>query len=327
MVRANTFANYELMVRVHLVPGLGARSLQKLTPAHVSGFYGDLLDGRTAKGTPLGVKSVRNIHAILRKALGDAAEWGYMTRNPAERVKVPRAPRANQHAAKYQTWTQTEVRRFLAHVEDDELYSLWTLAATTGMRRSELLGLRWRDIDLDGSRLSVVQTLVMVKGELIFGEPKTKRSARVVHLDAGTVAVLRRHRIETLERGLQTGTPVPDLVFTLDDEPIRPSLASRRFPKLAQQAGLPRIRFHDLRHTWATLALANGIHPKIVSERLGHSSIAITLDTYSHVTGTLQADAAEQVASLLFPAVDEPDGDRRVGSLGHLEGTPTPIRR
>jgi integrase len=180
----------------------------------------------------------------------------------------------------------------------------YVLAATTGLRRGELLGLRWRDLDLGAGRLSVTQTLVSVNYAVSFSTPKTAAGRRSVALDPATVAALRAHRVAVLEERLSLGLGAPTedaLAFTaIDGTPLHPGQFSDRFDRLVKAAGVPRIRFHDLRHTHATLALRAGVHPKVVSERLGHSTISVTLDTYSHAIPAMQEEAAAKVAALVF---------------------------
>lgn len=196
------------------------------------------------------------------------------------------------------------MKEFFAFVRDDRLYALYVLLATTGMRRGEALGLRWRDIDFDSAQLAVVQTLTAVNGTAILSPPKTQRGRRTTYLDANTVAVLREHRRRQREEQLALG-PVWDgssnLVFHDElSRPIHPDRFSRGFYKLVRIADVPPIRLHDLRHTHATLALKAGVHPKVVSDRLGHATVGITLDLYSHVTPALGRDAADAIAANLF---------------------------
>lgn len=196
------------------------------------------------------------------------------------------------------------MRTFLEHVRDDRLYAAYVLAATTGMRRGEVLGLRWQDVDLDHGRVSVSQTLVVVSGyDVQYSEPKTAKGRRSIALDENTREALKEWRErQSVERALWGDAYTDaDLVFARENgTPLHPDLFSDAFWRHVAEAKLPRIRFHDLRHTHATLALAAGVHPKVVSERLGHASVVITLDTYSHAIPAMQETAAELVASLVF---------------------------
>jgi integrase len=199
-------------------------------------------------------------------------------------------------------WTAQEARRFLQGIKDDPLRALWTLALTTGMRRGELLGLKWTDVDLESARLSVRRSLAVVDGGPVESEPKTRRGRRSISLDESTVALLRQHRAEQAAQRLALGKPFTggEYIFVSPDgHPIHPDTVTKRSQVLARRAKLPRIRFHDLRHTHATLALQAGVHPKVVSERLGHASTVITLDTYSHAVPALEEEAAARIASLL----------------------------
>lgn len=198
-----------------------------------------------------------------------------------------------------------QLRDFLAvsAAAGDLLYPLWVLLATTGMRRGEALGLRWSDVDLDAGRLRVVQTLVQVRGKAMIGEPKTVRGRRPLALDRATVAVLRDHRRRMLEERLLVGAGFVDegLVFHQPDGTcLKPDAVSAAFVRRVEGAGLPRLTLKGLRHTWATLALERGIHPRVVQERLGHSTIAITLGIYSHVAPTLHDEAAEIISDLIL---------------------------
>jgi integrase len=190
------------------------------------------------------------------------------------------------------TWDASELRRFLDVVSKRDDHLLWLLFAMTGMRRGEVLGLRWKDIDIERGLVSIRQTVLNVGGARVFSTPKTARSRRVVALDAKTTAKLK----SSWPVGCQPGT----LIFCeADGGPLDGNAITRRFTKLCVEAGLPRIRLHDLRHTHATLALGLGIHPKIVSERLGHSTIAFTLDIYSHATPHMQSEAAVKFGELI----------------------------
>jgi len=201
------------------------------------------------------------------------------------------------------TWTADQLRAFLEHAAEHRLHAAFVVLATTGMRRGECLGLRWSDLDLTSGRVSIVQTVIAVNHQVRIGSPKTARGRRTVELDPGTVAGLRRHRQRQLAERLLIGAGFTDhgLVFCRPDGgPLHPERFSRTFSRESAHAGLPAIRLHDLRHTWATVALAAGEHPKIVQERLGHANVSITLDIYSHVTEGLHADAAARVAGIIF---------------------------
>jgi len=299
-VRPSTFGMYETLCRLYVAPMLGTIGLQQLTASRLNGLYAELLvKGRRDGKGGLSPKTCRHLHATIRAALNDAVRWQLLTRNVALQATPPR-PQPKE----MQIWTAPELRAFLAHVEGDRLYGAYVLAATTGLRRGELLGLRWRDLHLNAGRLSVTQTLVSVNYAVSFSTPKTDKGRHSVALDSATVGALRAHRVAMLEERLSLGLGAPTedgLVFTdLDGTALHPVGFSERFGRLVKAAGARRIRFHDLRHTHATLALAAGVHPKVVSERLGHSSVSITLDLYSHSIPALEEEAAEKVAALVF---------------------------
>lgn len=291
-VRATTFVNYRSHV-LHQIGGhIGDLPLDDLDGPTLNLFYAQLAaDGRVDGKGGLSPTSVRRIHATLHRALRDAVRWGYLSDSPADRCDPPKIRADGLNEMK--TWDADELRRFLESVADDTLYPLWLVLAMTGMRRGEALGLRWTDIDLDRAQLSIRQTLVPVGSKEVFSQPKTARGRRVVALDSITVTALR---------DLHTSSPNPaDLVFVdRIGHHLNPSRVSRHFRKLVNRLGVPKIRLHDLRHTHATLALEAGIHPKIVSERLGHATVSLTLDVYSHAVGHMQADAAAQIANLVF---------------------------
>jgi integrase len=299
-LRPLTFESYKLNVS-RVVPSIGSVRLQHLAPAMLNRLYGELARERKVDGEdrpPLSARSIRYVHTVLRHALSDAVRWNRLARNVADAAEPPSAKAAK--APPMQTWSADQLRSFLEHVAEDRLYAAYHLAATTGMRRGELLGLRWRNVDLDTGRVSIVQTLV---GKREFSKPKTDKGRRNVALDPTTVGVLRDHRKRQLEERLAWGPAYQgehQLAFSREDgSPTWPQSLSRAFECHAKQSGLPVIRFHDLRHTHATLALAAGVHPKVVSERLGHASVGITLDTYSHAIPAMQEEAAARVAALI----------------------------
>ncbi len=298
-VRPSTWASYRLNVERYVIPRLGSVPLQILTPAGLNAFYADLLTGgRTTREGGLAPRSVQYCAMILKRALGEAVRWSLIPRNPADLADPPRPAAASE----MRTWSAGELRAFLEYVREDRYYAAWRLAATTGLRRGEVLGLRWRDVDLEAGRLAITQTLLAVADKLSFSAPKTTKSRRSVALDPTTLAVLRDHRVAHVEERLRWG-PVyqdADLVFCAEDgSPLHPDRFSKAFAKHAAAAGLPAIRFHDLRHTHATLALQAGVHPKVVSERLGHATVSITLDTYSHAIPAMEEEAAAKVAAVV----------------------------
>jgi integrase len=296
-LRETTAASYAVSVG-RLKNGLGAVRLRDLTPLMIERFYADLTrrGGRHAQG--LAPKSVRNTHITLRKALSDAERLELISRNPAARAKAPTSP-----PTEAPTWTADELGRFIDFAADDSLFALWVLLATTGLRRGEALGVRWSDLDLKHGALSVKQTVTTINYRVVVTPPKTDRSRRRISLDPDTIRVLEAHRAaQQRDQALLGRSNLPKLVFT-DEEggPLHPDWVTRRFQALVRASGLPPLRGpHDLRHTWASLALTAGIHPKVVSDRLGHSTIAITIDTYSHVIPSLDTEAAATVAAGLF---------------------------
>lgn len=278
-VRASTCERHEINLRVHIRPTLGRVLLKALTPAHVRALHREKLDEGLAPAT------VRKIHSTLHKALSQAVADGLLPRNAAD-VKAPRpAPE------EMRPLSEDEARTFLQVVEEsgDRFEPLYVLAITTGLRRGELLGLRWDDADLDSSAtgtLRIGRALVREGGRHVIGETKTRRGRRQVNLTPRTVKALKAHRKRQLEERMKLAGLHEDqgLIFATEvGTPVNPeNLVKRSFKPLLEKAGLPKMRFHDLRHTCATLLLGRGVHPKMVQELLGHATIAMTLDTYSH---------------------------------------------
>jgi integrase len=296
-LRASTHHSYVLASK-RLRTHLGQYKLQTITPLQIENFYADLLDHGKANGEGLSPKSVKNTHVVLRKALADAERLGIVPRNAAAAARGPAAQRPE-----LTTWSSDELKAFLAVAADSRLGSAFTVLATTGMRRGEALGLRWRDVDFDAMQIAVVQTLSVVDGHVLIGRPKTAGSRRTVNVGDTTIRALRHQRKRQAADELAAGSAWDgdsDLVFR--DElggPEHPSRFSKSFKRLLEQAAVPAIRLHDLRHTNATLSLKAGVHPKVVSERLGHASIAITLDLYSHVTPGISREAADIVEAMM----------------------------
>jgi integrase len=290
-----TWSRYDFSVVRHIVPRIGSVRLQHVTGSTLNQLYGQLAGELLAAGT------IRKTHTVLQRALRDAVRWRRVTHNAAKSADPPRAAFGSRHM---RTWSPDELRAFLEHVSEDRLYPLWHLLASTGLRRGEAVGLRWIDVDLEAGHLAVRQTHVAVGYTVEVGEPKSATSRRGVALDPDTVEVLRewceRQEAEREEWGAawtRTG-----LVFSREDgKALHPDRVTKLFDAHVTASGLPRIRLHDLRHTHATLALRAGVHPKVVSERLGHASVSFTLTVYSHAVPALQADAAATIARLVSP--------------------------
>jgi integrase len=275
-VRRSTYDRDTNLFSNHIKPGLGGLKLKKLNSAHVQSFYRDRLDAGLSAAT------VHKMHDILRRGLAQAAKWHLVQRNVADTVKPPRpAPK------EIRALSAAETRKLLEAADGDRLEALYVLAVHTGMRQGELLALRWQDVDMENTVVSVRRTLTRSGGRVAFGEPKTKKSRRSIRLTPQAVEALRSHLKRQLRDMEILGDRYRDqgLIFTTDTgAPINPSnLRQRSFASLLKRSGLPHMRFHDLRHTCATLLLSRGVHPKFVQELLGHATIAITLDTYSHV--------------------------------------------
>lgn len=293
-------AHYRNYLRLHILPTLGPLQFRQITPAVLNQLYTHLLtEGNRKTGGPLSAKTVTNVHAIIHKALEDAVDLGLVNVNMADRAKPPR-PKAKK-PKEIKSWTPEELRRFLESVDGHRLEAAWHLAALTGMRRAEVLGRRWRDLDLQVARLSVRQALVSVGYEIVTSTPKTHQS-RTIDLDAGTVERLRRHRGRQLEDRREWGDQYEDngLVFCRQNgTPIHPHTFSQAFERIVANSDLPKIPLHGLRHTHATIGLALGVPAKVMSERLGHESVAFTLKQYAHVLPGMQAGAASLIASAI----------------------------
>lgn len=301
-LRTSTYDSYRRNIDLHVAPALGRRPLAKLTADDLDLFYATLLtQGRKqagGKSRGLAPKTVRNIHLMLSKAFADAARKGLIPRNVASLADAPSAKTSRGDEIK--AWDAQQLGEFLDAVRSHRLHPAFHLAAHTGMRRGEVLGLRWRDLDLDAGRLSVRQALVEVAYEVHMSDVKTDTGRRTIDIDSGTVNVLKAWRIERAEEngGVE---PAPDeLVFCKPDGSwIHPQSFSQILDRKVAKLNVPTISLHDLRHTHATLLLKAGVPVKVVSERLGHANVAFTMSVYQHVLPGMQAEAAETFAALL----------------------------
>jgi integrase len=290
-VRPRTLVGYRLIVDKHLIPAIGRVSVARLSPDEVQ----RLLNRKTADGAS--PQTVRNIHACLRRALAQAVRWGVTTRNVATLVDLPRVERVEVVAL-----SPAAARAVLEAVHGDKLETLVTVTLATGLRQGEALGLRWQDVDLEGNTIQVHHALLRMGSKVQLVEPKTSRSRRRIALPASVGVLLREHRKAQLQARLWAGTrwQEGDFVFTTSiGTPMDGADVTRRFQRLLAAAGLPRMRFHDLRHGAASLLLAQGVHARVVMEMLGHSTIALTMNTYSHVIPELQREAAYQMEAVL----------------------------
>ena len=293
-----TAQSYHSEVRCHLIPALGAIPLTYLQPQQLQHYYAHALSqGRIDGKGGLSARTVQYHHRILSEALNHAVKIGLLVRNVAEVADPPHPERRSMA-----TLALEDIPKFLKAAQETPYYVLFYTALYTGMRLGEILGLRWCDVDLDMAFLSVVQTLYKRSGVCKMMNPKSSHSRRRIALSSSLVLLLREYQAEQQTQRILLGK-LPsdtDLVFShLDGKPLDPGVVSHTFAKVLKKARLPHIRFHDLRHTHATLLLKGGAHPKIVSERLGHANIAITLDTYSHVLPGLQEGAAEHFDNLI----------------------------
>ncbi len=301
-LRRSTFDSYRRNIDLHVIPVLGRVPLQKLTPEDLDGLYAHLLTNgrRDGKAGGLSVKTVRLVHLVLHKALADATRKGSVTRNVAAVCDPPKLSSAKSREIK--AWNAEQLRAFLDQVRDNRAYPALLLAAHTGMRRGEILGLRWEDVHIDDARLSVRQALISVAYDVQLSDVKTGSARRTIDLDARTLEVLRhwRERQEDERRLLGARYHDRDLVFCRPDgDPSHPDLFSQTFDRAVAGSGLPNITLHDLRHTHASLLLKAGVPVKVVSERLGHSSPSFTMSVYQHVMPGMQAEAAAIFSRLL----------------------------
>jgi integrase len=308
-VLPKTFERYQEMIDGHIRPALGSYLLPKLAPLHIQSFYSEALaSGRKDGRGGLSAQSVVHFHRLLHKALAQAVKWQLLARNPVDAVEPPRAERQEMRAL-----DEDETARLLGLLEGNRLYIPALLAVTTGLRRGEILGLRWGDVDLAAGTLTVQQPLEQTKDGLRFKSPKTHRSRRSLALPAMAIEGLRSHRASQAEERLALGAAWKEhgLVCPCRDGAAwAPDTRSTAFAAFVRWSGVKPFRFHDLRHSHATHLLRAGVHPKVVSERLGHSSVGITLDTYSHVLPGMQQDAVRLIDGALTIAIKRDKADQ-----------------
>ena len=303
---ATTYHGYERNVQLHILPALGRVGLGRLRHHHIEALYDRLLTP-TVDRPALAPKTVYEIHLVIRGALDEAVRRGLLTRNVALIARSPRLGAIQKTEA--QSWTAEQLQQFLRAAAGHRLFPLLWLAAVTGMRRNEVLGLKWGDIDFKRKTIALNRGLVAIGYEVHQNRGKTRNARRPIDLDQTTLAVLAGWNALQAAEFAAVGVNDEGWVFTDGDgQPIHPHALSQAFERIARRAGVPVIRLHDLRHTHATLLIKEGVPVKVVSERLGHAHIALTIQTYQHVLPGMQADAAsifEQLTAPVPPATTD----------------------
>ena len=301
----STWCSYARNLRTHVLPRLGSLRITAVGPEDLNRLYAELsANGRLdAKSGGLSARTVKYVAVITGKVLGDAVRWDYILRNPASRADPP-SPRATL-ATRPDPWTGRELAAFLKACGENRYRTLYTFLALTGCRRGEALGLHWSDVDLEAGVARIRYTITAIEHRIkVGGQTKTGRE-REIELDGPTLAALREWRVRLARERLLFGTgyAANDLVFCHPDgRPYHPERVSREFDRMVQRLSVRRVRLHDLRHGWATMALKAGVHPKVVQERLGHANVGVTLNIYSHTDPELRSGAAQKVAGLVFGA-------------------------
>lgn len=297
-VKATTLDAVRRHVNAYIVPRLGNVTMGELDADTLEGFYCDLLENGSKKGEALNPKTVRNIAGTLHKALEDAVRSRKIPVNPSTHAELPRWEKPD-----LVHWEESEALAFLEHAEEhgDPLFPLWLLALSTGMRRGELLGLRWSDIDLDNGSLVITRTRLPLGGGVIDSTPKSRTANRVLSLDRDLVAILRGYYVEQCRNRLELGFWLAgDLVAAdLDGKPCHPLTFSRRWRRACEAAGVPVIRLHDSRHTAAVTMIRHGVPIAIVSGRLGHANVSTTMNNYWHFTESADREASDVMGSVL----------------------------
>jgi len=297
-LKPSTYSMYEYLARVHITPALGELTLSNIQTSQLQKLYKQKLEsGRKDGEGGLSTQTIHHMNKVIRGALAQAVAEGKILRNPAENVKLPRMERKPIHPL-----TKDQVNKFLNDIQDDWLYPVYFLALGTGLRRGEILGLRWKDIDLEANTVTIKQELLFVDGKPLLQEgTKTPGSKSTVTMPDVVADTMRKHKIHQSAAMLALGHKLKekDIVFTwASGDPISPNYVYHHFKELLTDHQLPNIRFHDLRHTFATLLLEEGVHPKIVADMLRHASVKTTLDTYSHVSADMQTRAAAQLGKV-----------------------------
>jgi integrase len=306
-VSPRSHERYAELCRKNLAPLLGGLTLTKLQPAHISAAYAKALtSGRRDGSGGLSARTVVHMHRVLREALQQAVRWQMLPRNPADACKPPRVERKPM-----QTYDLAQTAELLAAIRGSRFFIPVVFAVLCGLRRGEIAALRWGQVDLEKGQLAVVQSAEQTRAGVRYKDPKSGRT-RTIALSGIVVEELRAHRIKQAQELLRLGLRVTDATFICtreDGQPLQPLTLTHDWDRKLAKTALPRIRFHDLRHAHATHLLSSGVHPKVASERLGHSKIGITLDLYSHVLPGMQEDAVARVDDALRAAINSRSKD------------------
>ena len=294
-VRARSIEIYSQTIQKRIIPYIGKVKLRDLKPTHLRDLYSTL-----QRKQKLSARTVAQTHHMLHDALDRALKWEIVTRNVTDAVDPPRIAKK-----KFEIWTLDQVRNFLTHpsVLSHRFYVMFLLALTTGMRHGELLGLRWQDIDLDNGRLSVRHNLSWVGNEYVLGPPKSESGERDIIVPSAVIAALKAHKSRQNEDRLKMHNAYVnrDLVICrINGDFVSETYLRKTFIRLTEQAGLPRIRVHDLRHTHASLLLELGAQMKVIQEQLGHSTLSTTADVYTHLSNKVKGVPADLLHTALF---------------------------
>ncbi len=288
-INIQTAKTYDSYIKNRIVPRLGYVKLAHLSPKLLQGYVNDLIEDGLASST------IKKAYNIIKSSLDYAVDMELISSNPVKKIQLPKPKKAE-----ITVWELDDVQTFLKAASPHRWYAAFHLAITTGMRRGEILGLRWKDVDLEKGILYVRQTLSKDGKQFLTGA-KTASGVRSIKLSNETVVVLKKHRAAIAKEKLKTGPSYQDydlVICTDSGTPVNPENLKKSYSRLIQAAGVPKIRFHDLRHTHATMLLSQGVNAKVISERLGHSNIKTTLDIYSHILPNMQEEAANQIDAL-----------------------------
>ncbi|WP_181557086.1 tyrosine-type recombinase/integrase [Thermaerobacillus caldiproteolyticus] len=298
-VEITTANSREYIIRNHIMKHFEHKKINEITTFDIDCFYVDKLDDGYSGAY------IRHMHNLLNQAFDQAVRWSLVKMNPVRNAKPPKVKSEEKT-----TWTVDEVNRFLNLIKNRSIEIPYFLAIFTGMRRGEVLGLKWDDVDFENKKIRIKRSLCFVSGQgLIFKEPKTQKSKRQISISQHVVNVLKKHKQKQEFQKEKLWRQYEDnnlIVCTDDGKPLDPRNLLRQFYRLIEEANVPRISFHDLRHTHATILMQQGENPKVVSERLGHSRVGITLDLYSHVSDDLQEQAAEKFENTLLKLSQNP---------------------